>query len=331
MTRSRAALCGPFNKEPLPFEQPLPLDEARRLARWANGARLEACQIELLSGLHFPKAASSTACSFSLTYSNLEDSSPRRQLLVEMTRPTDAIFKAQLGLVATYADLREDRGAEILAQAPGTIDFWASIIGLQAHRHKWTLELLDLAFGMAVHVHMRFKHAFACPRAAELSPQIQTMIPTPGHASWPSGHATESYLFATLLEALLDDAQPGIGKQYNEQLQRLAARIAVNRTVAGLHYPVDSAAGRLLGTALAQFFVARCIKQEVNARAFDGTRFHGPKIEGKDEFRPLDFDPRVSMANGHGYYRELPPLTNVTPAPLLAFIWEKARDEWKLK
>ena len=84
--------------------------------------------------------------------------------------------------MATYADLREDRGAEILAQAAGTIDFWASIIGLQAHRHKWTLELLDLAFGMAVHVHMRFKHAFACPRAAELSPQIQTMIPTPGHA-----------------------------------------------------------------------------------------------------------------------------------------------------
>ena len=39
-----------------------------------------------------------------------------------------------------------------------------SIIGLTAHRHKYTLELLDPAMSLATHVHMRFKHAFACQR-----------------------------------------------------------------------------------------------------------------------------------------------------------------------
>jgi hypothetical protein len=33
---------------------------------------------------------------------------------------------------------------------------------------------------------------------------------------------------------------------------RLAARVAINRTVAGMHYPVDSGAGAVLGLALAE-------------------------------------------------------------------------------
>ena len=35
--------------------------------------------------------------------------------------------------------------------------------------------------------------------------------------------------------------------QWLEQLLRLASRIAVNRTIAGVHFPVDSAAGAVIG------------------------------------------------------------------------------------
>src|SRR3546814_18772370 len=45
---------------------------------------------------------------------------------------------------------------------------------------------------------------------------------------------------------------------WGEQLMRLAARIAINRTVAGLHFPVDSAAGALLGLTLGRYLAARC-------------------------------------------------------------------------
>ena len=43
-----------------------------------------------------------------------------------------------------------------------------------------------------------------------------------------------------------------------EQLMRQAARVAINRTVAGVHFPVDSTAGRVLGVTLAEYFIARC-------------------------------------------------------------------------
>ena len=36
-----------------------------------------------------------------------------------------------------------------------------------------------------------------------------------------------------------------------------AARIAINRTVAGVHFPVDSMAGQLLGLTVAEYFIKR--------------------------------------------------------------------------
>jgi len=60
-------------------------------------------------------------------------------------------------------------------------------------------------------------------------------------------------MIAEILEVLI----PG-GAALRAQLQRQAARIAVNRTVAGVHFPVDSAAGRILGVTLAEYFLCRC-------------------------------------------------------------------------
>ncbi|UUZ77638.1 hypothetical protein LP414_11350 [Polaromonas sp. P1(28)-13] len=145
------------------------------------------------------------------------------------------------------------------------------------------------------------------------------MIPTPGHASWPSGHATEAYLACALMQALLPH-----GAEYREQLERLAARIAVNRTVAGLHYPVDSAVGRLLGTSLAEFLVARCTGAKLHERGFDGRKFHDTKGH------VIDFDPRVSMVdNESGYYELFAGASAVAASPLLHFMWTKAAAEWK--
>ena len=106
------------------------------------------------------------------------------------------------------------------------------------------------------------------------------MIPTPGHGSWPSGHSTEAFAVATLLEAFMDQTRPGKndGQNSRTQLQRLAARIAVNRTVAGVHYPVDSAVGRLLGTSLGEFFVARATGGSVRLRGFDMVLLEGDRI-----------------------------------------------------
>lgn len=163
------------------------------------------CELELLSGLRFSVDQART--SMTLGFVDPEKKPLKGLSLVRLIRPTGKIFKQQLDLVSNYSELREDRAAEVLAQANGTGTFWASIIGLTAHRHKHTVELLDLAMSLATHVEMRLKHGFASQRPVELSPQIQPMIPTPGHATWPSGHATEAYLTCALLQALLPPRQ----------------------------------------------------------------------------------------------------------------------------
>ena len=98
----------------------------------------------------------------------------------------------------------------------------------------------------------------------------------------------------------------------------------MNRTVAGLHFPVDSAVGRLLGTALAEFFVARCNGGKVHERGFDGTKFHG------SAGHVIDFDPRVSMTdNKSRYYHQGPAIRGIATSPILAFMWAKAAKEWQ--
>jgi hypothetical protein len=61
-------------------------------------------------------------------------------------------------------------------------------------------------------------------------------IYTPGHAAYPSGHATQVHLIANLMDM--------IAPELATASRRLANRIAKNREVAGMHYPSDSAAGK---------------------------------------------------------------------------------------
>jgi membrane-associated phospholipid phosphatase len=300
-------------------------DKPGNLRLWADGPRVQACFTELVEGLLFKTHSANKEAV--LEFANLQANNIQRKPLVSLRAPGKAQFKKQLDLVAAYADLRGDRALEILAQTGLSAGFWPTIVGLSAHRHKKTLQLLDLIFMLCVHVEMRFKHIFAALRPVALSPQIQPMIETPGHGSWPSGHATEAFAVAVLLEALLNAATVGDtksnGSASREQLQRLAARIATNRVVAGVHFPVDSACGRLLGTALAEFFVARATGGRVHQRGFDGRLFEGPNGEALD----FSLHPSMDQTRGNAYTRSSS-TTSVGHAPLLAWLWEEALKEW---
>ena len=106
--------------------------------------------------------------------------------------------------------------------------------------------------GNAVTANGQAVYAGPRPRASQICPWIMTPIPVPGHASYPSGHATQSALLSLMLSQVMpaEVANPTTyGKDGTKRLSlldKLAERIARNREVLGMHYPTDSHAGRLL-------------------------------------------------------------------------------------
>ena len=83
--------------------------------------------------------------------------------------------------------------------------------------------------------------------AAKLGIDLKASIPNPGHPAYPSGHATGAYAIAYLLHELDPD--------HSRDFINDAREIARNREIAGVHYPSDSEAGRLLARQLVDAFL----------------------------------------------------------------------------
>ena len=317
----------PAAKSPTPNKLP-PLGQPMLMRRWSAPVRATLIEFELVSNLYFcvepdpdDKEPSKPQLGRAVLYHQSRTPQPGKPdslvstEIVSMRRPDRAVFEKQLALVDSLASARDTRGPEILSQIAPPIGYFASIANLHSERTPKTLELLALAQHFAYIVEMQFKHALACPRPIEYSAMIQPIIETPAHGSLPSGHATESYLAAGVLGALV----PGFGEgDPRRALRRLAHRIATNRVVAGLHFPVDTIAGRLLGDTLATYFVGMCEGRSWDTASFDGTKLASPTAEpGADDEAPY---PSCTSASAQPPY--------ATKHPILAELWQAAQHEW---
>jgi hypothetical protein len=137
---------------------------------------------------------------------------------------------------------------------------------------------------------------------------------------------------ASVLQALLK-LDPANHVNEIVQLQRQAARISTNRVIAGVHFPVDSIAGRSLGQALGEYFVCRAATvapTEAYEYLFDGTA-------SAFEAGPVEFHPgRQPLSGGEGQIKAPFYLrTRVKSVPrascLLQHMWAKAEAEWNGK
>jgi hypothetical protein len=232
-----------------------------------------------------------------------------------------------------YSELREERMPEILTQIDEQLPFWGTVIPLQTDRLRFTRELLGVAVEMAVFVHMRIKHELACWRPSDRSALVQPMITTPGHGSFPAGHATQAYVVAEVLEELMN-VQGSDGRckvSVRRQLQRIAARISVNRVIAGVHFPVDLIAGRLLGKVLGEYFVFRCWKAWSSRDCTPPVElWHDAGIVRHDDLKGADFDPdRQPFETSQTPYYRYAPLQAciIPPESPLQWLWKAARDE----
>jgi hypothetical protein len=233
-------------------------------------------------------------------------------------------------MVLSWAELRHERATEIMAQIDPPYAFWSSIIYMHPDRTKRTFELINVLLQLCVFVEMRFKHALGCWRPVEYNAQVQPMITTPGHGAFPSGHATQVHAAAHLLKKLLQlDPAKAAHLKVIDQVDRQAARIATNRVVAGVHFPVDSMAGRMLGVALAEYFVGRCTGTTVT-QTFMQRKFNAAKINAAPtmDFNPFNTDQKLDEPASAGKLYSFSPGASVTQSDLMAHMWGKARDEW---
>jgi hypothetical protein len=154
------------------------------------------------------------------------------------------------------------------------------------------------------------------------------MIDTPGHGTLPSGHATEAFAIAATLDHLVPVEARATDLQ--GQLMAMAARIAVNRTVAGVHFPIDSFAGAILGFAVADVIAARAGQLD-RAQA---VQFSGNGIGPEDFFtaRVWQAGTRHSFSTPDGIgiteFEQAGPTTDVST--ILDRVWQEARAEWSL-
>lgn len=100
----------------------------------------------------------------------------------------------------------------------------------------------------ATHVGGQAKNHFARKRPRFLDDRIQPVLAGISDPSYPSGNATRGMLCAAVLAEVAPQQRPAIMERGRE--------LGWNRVVAGVHYPSDVTAGRVLGLAIARALLA---------------------------------------------------------------------------
>jgi hypothetical protein len=182
-----------------------------------------------------------------------------------ITAATTASEITDLTLAAR--DERAPAMGEILSQdVEFTTDFMA-LLAITPGSHPHTYRVLHIASLIGSYAVLYYKGLRDRPRPSQLCPALLPPVPMPGHASWPSGHATQAWLKALCMEHVLQGILlgtigtpgiPGTGDlgAVSSNLRTLATRIARNREIAGLHYKTDSDAGRTLADTVAPFLTS---------------------------------------------------------------------------
>jgi membrane-associated phospholipid phosphatase len=179
-----------------------------------------------------------------------------------------------------------------------------------------------VAVQFTIEVELMFKHAFACYRPVDFSPQVQPIITTPGHGTYPMGHAAQAFATIVALSGLLGilpAPAPAPPHPAYTQLRLQARRFSVNRIVAGVHFPIDAAAGQVLGTSLGEFFLCMCgLANLCHQRTF------APALAGDNvKNNYLGDDPN----DPNGAAAPVP-LPAITPSPYLVELTALANKEW---
>jgi len=150
-------------------------------------------------------------------------------------------------LVTAASNERSAALGEIVAQSgEAFLSYFTNLLAISPRSHPQTWRVINISSLTALFVVMHYKKKYGRPRPSMLAPALLPPIAVPGHASYPSGHATQAHLIKHCVLDVLALTSAAEQATYTSNLTALAQRVARNREIAGLHYKSDSDAGELL-------------------------------------------------------------------------------------
>ena len=287
-----------------------------QMERWEPWVRAYVAIGEMLQGISFQKTAT-------LRYRIPVLSAA--SLIAEIGRPQKATFRKQIPLVLSWAELRNERATEIMAQIDPPYAFWSSIIYMHPDRTRRTFELINMVLQFCVYVEMRFKHALACWRPVEYNAQVQPMITTPGHGSFPSGHATQVYAVGSAeLKRCVSIRRSGISNG-NRAAQSPGGAHRDQPCRCRSPFP-----GRQHGRAHAGRGAGRVLRRALhtgirNSWAGSSLPLGSTRLPPPTSIRSAD-QPAARCCAGPFYSQTAG--GDIAPSPLMEYIWGKAQQEW---
>lgn len=183
------------------------------------------------------------------------------QQAVALPPPTYPVTAATIDqlLVLAIAERPEALG-EIVEEHQNFQLRWLQLLSIGRASHPQTFLLMKLMarVGELAMVQLKLEYSnmvgvgpppyWYQPRPNQVCATLYPPVPVPGHPAYPAGHA----LIAKLTSDCLTDLLP----QYADPLAALAARVGMNRVIAGLHYREDIDAGVNAAVALKPFLDA---------------------------------------------------------------------------
>ena len=160
----------------------------------------------------------------------------------------------ELSELATLRATRETRTAADVERANSESKL--TVAAVRDTFGEWfTEEKLPKLFALAkkvekdeLHFSTASKNFFHRLRPVLTDKTLATPADTPKANSYPSGHSSRGYTLAVVLSELVPDKKEAVLERGRE--------IGWHRVIAGVHYPSDVAAGRVLGQAVAQALLA---------------------------------------------------------------------------
>ena len=185
-----------------------------------------------------------------------------RSLNLEICRPTGIDFDEELKAVECALHKLTDKRiqiAEYWGEGPPTKQ-WTPIIDrlidtykLEAPRAGRVLAAVQAGINDAFVVCWHLKYLWDVARPNQLNNDLHTVLPTPKHPTYPSGHATISGTAEVILSYFFAPEA--------KRLKMFAEENALSRLYAGVHFPSDNFEGLQLGRQIGKIVVDKLKKQ----------------------------------------------------------------------